>query len=153
MQSARLKDQFSECPLLLRIFHAFLWADDRDVDLREMRCILNVSWDELRTAICCLRPLFSDTLPDLCELSRFTHNSMINPPTWRVHISMDLAFGCIRVRHLVKTGNLPEYVWYIGTLNRITIMLMVGQEPSDSLGTLHKRISMLRGIVERRQGI
>ncbi|KAJ7804339.1 hypothetical protein B0H14DRAFT_2527353 [Mycena olivaceomarginata] len=110
-QSARLMDQLAECPMLLRIFHAYVWADKDSVYLREMRFLLNVSWDELRATLCCLRPIFPDGLPRLLTLSRFIHNSMTNPSTWRANISIDLASGYIRVRKLVEKGDLPEYLW------------------------------------------
>jgi hypothetical protein len=108
-QSARLMDQLAECPLLQRIVRTYVWADY--VGLTELRYLLNLSWDELRPAICCFRPIFSDGLPALHQLPRFIHNSKINPASSSANISTDLAFGCIRVRQQIETGNLPEALW------------------------------------------
>ena len=110
-QSARLMRQLAECPLLLRIFRAILWGNPEYGDLTEMRYLLNNPWDDLRAALCRVRPIFPDGLPDLVELSQFIHQSMTPPSTWRANISLDLAFGCIWVRKLIETGDLPELVW------------------------------------------
>jgi hypothetical protein len=110
-QSARLMDQLAECPLLLRIFHAFLWAEGSYMTLSTLRYLLNISWHELRAALCRLRPSFPDDLPYLYELSQFIHNSMTHPASWKANISLDLAFGCIRVLKLIETGDLPECLW------------------------------------------
>ncbi|KAJ6543262.1 hypothetical protein DFH09DRAFT_1088959 [Mycena vulgaris] len=91
-QSARLMDQLAECPLLLRILHAYLWVDDGYMGLSELRYLLNVSWCKCR-----LRPIFGQDLPDLHRLA--------------LNISIDLAFGCIRVRKQIETGYLPEIFW------------------------------------------
>jgi hypothetical protein len=112
-QSAWLIDQLAECPLLSRILHAYLWAKDKVniVHLDQMRSLLNVSWDELRPAIYRLQPICGKHPPDLYKLSLFIHNSMMHPSSWRANISIDLAFGCIRVVSLIVTGDLPDDLW------------------------------------------
>jgi hypothetical protein len=110
-QSAWLMDQLAECPLLSRILYACMWAEDPDLCLHQIRWFLNVSWDKLRTAIYRLQPIFGEHPPDLYELSRFVHNSMMHPYSWRANISIDLAFGCIQVASLIMTGDLPNDLW------------------------------------------
>jgi hypothetical protein len=106
-------DQLAACPLLQKIVHTYVWVEDKDQTfwLTDLQPLLNVSWDKLRGAICRLRPIFAEYFPDLAELSAFIHNMMVNPPTWREKISMDLAVGCIRLRRKIDSGRLPGKLW------------------------------------------
>jgi hypothetical protein len=89
-QSTRLMDQLAECPLLLRIFDISLWAN---MGLSALHHVLNVSCDELRAAICRLRPIFGEDLANIPTLSRIIPNVNIKPASWRENISTDLALS------------------------------------------------------------
>ena len=93
--------------MLQRVVHTYVWGGDRTFWFLELRQLLNVSCDELRAAICRLRPIFAEYVPDLVAVYAFIQDSM-TPSKWRAIISIDLAFGYIRVRRLIETGYLPD---------------------------------------------
>jgi hypothetical protein len=138
-QCSSLLGQLAECPLLQKIVQAFVWGAKR-LSFSALRHLLNVSNDELLDTIYRLRRFFGEDASSLSELSLpVIHSSS----TWRPNISMDLALGCIRVPRMIKAENLPEYVWWVRTLNFMMVIVMVGQVLVHPLGSFHQRIPML----------
>ncbi|KAJ6546331.1 hypothetical protein B0H10DRAFT_2202834 [Mycena sp. CBHHK59/15] len=76
--------QVIECPLLARILHACMWGatggDEFAFSLLDAHVLLDVSWDDMRTAV----------------------------EAWRPLVSMDLARGVIRVLRAIGTGQRPQ---------------------------------------------
>ncbi|KAJ6608446.1 hypothetical protein B0H10DRAFT_526134 [Mycena sp. CBHHK59/15] len=108
--------QVVQCPLLPRLFHVWMVRSGntkiRSLVLAEICALLDVSWDELRAAICRLRPIVGEDWEKWGGLFALMRNStVIQRKSWRPTICIELARGCIRVRKLVDTGRLPEELW------------------------------------------
>jgi hypothetical protein len=107
--------QVVQCPLLLYIASTMLWNEI--VGFPGIRHLLDVSWDEVRAALCRLRPILHNWLQvaNLCEFpALLIHDWMSNQQRgWRAKICIQLAWGCFRLRKLINTGRLPENVWWV----------------------------------------
>ncbi|KAJ7875717.1 hypothetical protein B0H14DRAFT_2568568 [Mycena olivaceomarginata] len=103
---------------LIRVLHVYrLDFTGRSLDLREeipnckfllnIHFLLNLSWDEIRRAICPLRSIIGEDVGSLNELLTFVWN----PPLPRIHqcgsIFWDIAFGYLPMVQAVRSGRLP----------------------------------------------
>ncbi|KAJ7215390.1 hypothetical protein GGX14DRAFT_442873 [Mycena pura] len=109
--SGQVMCQVAHVPLLLHIAGAMLWAGY--INLIALRHLLNVSWDEVLTALCRLRPIMWGAEIDIHSMGHLP--AMIirewtasHQGTVRANICSRLAHGCIRVRKLIDSGDLPE---------------------------------------------
>ncbi|KAJ6587260.1 hypothetical protein B0H10DRAFT_815224 [Mycena sp. CBHHK59/15] len=108
--------QVIECPLLARILHAYMWGaidgDESGFSLFEAHVLLDVSWDDMRTAVCRLRPIIGRDWGKLSGLAAFMWSprfARVEP--WRPLVSMELAQGFIRVLRAIGTGQRPQQFW------------------------------------------
>jgi hypothetical protein len=101
--SSQVMAQVTRWPLLLHIAAAKLWSDHSH--LSAIRHLLNASWDEVRVALCSLRPILPDQLALWAMPSLLIHDWMVeHQATWRSDICTHLTRGCIRVSKLIETG-------------------------------------------------
>jgi hypothetical protein len=69
--------------------------------------MLNLSWDELRRAICPLRGIMGDDVGRLRELSNFVSNPTPPRSPQCSSIFWDIAFGYVSIFQAVHAGKLP----------------------------------------------
>jgi hypothetical protein len=110
------------CPLLLYMAGAILWGSETyppdEFSLTQLRHVLNVSWDEVRTALCSLGPIMQPLRPRIrnCYIRGFAGLlirdwKIAQPGAWRAKICNRLAWGCIRMRKQIDAGLLPDKLW------------------------------------------
>ncbi|KAJ6468600.1 hypothetical protein DFH09DRAFT_497207 [Mycena vulgaris] len=110
--SSQVMEQAAECSLLVSVAAAISWGCD--LDFTAIRHLLNVTWGEIRAALCRLRPFLArlDSPVTVNFAKMLIHDWLITQGgTSRASICLELAWGCIRVRKLINTGRLPSYVW------------------------------------------
>ncbi|KAJ7290510.1 hypothetical protein C8J57DRAFT_1114502 [Mycena rebaudengoi] len=94
--SANASEQLKRCPRLLRIFHVYLLGDKWEhLDLVCIHVLLDISWDDLRVAICSLRPIVGIDRSQIRALIRFVGEHRFSETSIAI-LSSDLARGCIR---------------------------------------------------------
>jgi hypothetical protein len=102
-------EQLYQCPLLCRIVQAYILKDDWDwVDFH---ILLDISWDELRAAICTLRPFTGANPRKIVALLKCMARHLLSDASSRA-ISLELARGSIRLLNDIRTGQQPSRLWY-----------------------------------------
>jgi hypothetical protein len=101
-------EQLYQCPLLCRIVQAHILRWNWDwVDLH---ILLDVSWDELRAAICTLRPFTGADEKKIVALLKCMARHLLSDASSRA-ISLELARGSIRFLNDIRTGQQPSRLW------------------------------------------
>lgn len=104
-----------QCSLLCRIFQVYVMGVDRStsnetVRLLDIHVLLDVSWNDLRAAICSLRPIIGEDEAKILALSRFAAEHF-SSPSLVATLSLDLARGYIRLQRHIVSGQKPSYLW------------------------------------------
>ncbi|KAJ7902291.1 hypothetical protein B0H13DRAFT_760564 [Mycena leptocephala] len=101
-------EQLYQCPLLCRIVQAcilgFNW------NLVHFHILLDISWDELRAAICTLRPFTGADEKKIVALLKCMARHLLSDASSRA-MSLELARGSIRVLNDIRTGQQPSSLW------------------------------------------
>ncbi|KAJ7874205.1 hypothetical protein B0H14DRAFT_2718556 [Mycena olivaceomarginata] len=100
-------DLLYKCPLLLRIFQAHI-LNDGDIGLIEIHILLDVSWNDLRAAVCSLRAL---RYPENIHFLRHFVARSLFPESSRLSTSLDLARGYIHLLKDIDIGRWPQNFW------------------------------------------
>jgi hypothetical protein len=117
--SADDSKQLKRSPLLLRIFHAYILGEKRCCDLVGIHVLLDISWDDLRVAICGLRPIIGTDEAKIRALMRFVGEHHFSEPSI-ASLSSELARGSICLLKDITTGRQPERLaWYEGCAQNI----------------------------------
>ncbi|KAJ7878781.1 hypothetical protein B0H14DRAFT_1628944 [Mycena olivaceomarginata] len=80
------------------------------VRLLDIHVLLDVSWNDLRAAICSLRPIIGEDEAKILALSRFAAEHF-SSPSLVATLSLDLARGYIRLQRRIASGQKPSYLW------------------------------------------
>ncbi|KAJ7846807.1 hypothetical protein B0H13DRAFT_1907555 [Mycena leptocephala] len=106
-------------PQLMRILHAYRIATYKHNILLNIHLMLDVSWDELRKAVCSLRSSIGTNMDGLRELLNYASNPTVRPKLHSGSILIDLALGYLRVMKSILTHRLPWGFWctYVNTVN------------------------------------
>jgi hypothetical protein len=102
-------EQLYQCPLLCRIVQAYILGSHWD--WVNFHILLDVSWDELRAAICTLRPFTGADEGKLIALLKCMARHLLSDASSRA-ISLDLARGSIQLLNNIRTGQQPSRLWY-----------------------------------------
>ncbi|KAJ6525210.1 hypothetical protein B0H19DRAFT_593101 [Mycena capillaripes] len=107
---SQLVEQVTKCPLLLRILATIVLLDSSN--FFHIHHILNLSWDEVRAAMSQLQTIL-DGYAKGVDLRKLILMLLQDSwwDTWRVDTSIDLSWGCIRLRRLIDAGHLPDRLW------------------------------------------
>jgi hypothetical protein len=101
-------EQLCQCPLLCRIVQAYILKSGWN--LVDFYTLLDVSWDELRAAICILRPFTSADSEKLVALLKCMARHLLSDASGRT-ISLELAHGSLRFLNNIKAGQQPSRLW------------------------------------------
>jgi hypothetical protein len=101
-------EQLYQCPLLCRIVQAYIL--ERHWDWVDFHILLDVSWDELRAAICTLRPFTGADKGKIVALLKCMARHLLSDASSRA-ISLELARGSIRFLNDIRTGQQPSRLW------------------------------------------
>ncbi|KAJ7902288.1 hypothetical protein B0H13DRAFT_2275020 [Mycena leptocephala] len=101
-------EQLYQCPLLCRIVQAFIL--EMNWEWVDLHILLDVSWDELRAAICTLRPFTGADKGKIVALLKFMAQQLLSDASSRA-ISLELAHGSIRFLNDIRTGQQPSRLW------------------------------------------
>ncbi|KAJ7248363.1 hypothetical protein C8J57DRAFT_1724219 [Mycena rebaudengoi] len=102
---------FTRSPLLARVFQAYILGDRwKYVGLVQIHFLLDIPWDDLRTAICSLKPIVGADQVKIRALLKHVAQSL-SPATSMDTLSSELARGFLRMLKSVSTGQQPEYFW------------------------------------------
>jgi hypothetical protein len=98
---------------------------------------LDISWDDLRFAICSLLPIIGTDQAKIRALMRFVGEHHLSEPSIAT-LSSDLARGCIRVLKDVVSGRQPKRViWYEGFVQIFgSLIFLSGIVPGSGAGLL-----------------
>ncbi|KAJ7920035.1 hypothetical protein B0H13DRAFT_220389 [Mycena leptocephala] len=102
-------EQLYQCPLLCRIVQAYILRSNWD--WADFHILLGVSWDELRAAICTLRPFAGADEKKIFVLFNCMARHLLSDASSRA-ISLELARGSIRSLNDIRTGQQPFRLWY-----------------------------------------
>jgi hypothetical protein len=111
--SANDSEQLKRPPLLLRIFQAYILGQKLDFpNLAWIHVLLDISWVDLRLAICSLRPIVGTDEAKIRALIRLVGEHHF-PELSIATLSSDLARGCIRFIKDVVRGRQPRLLlWF-----------------------------------------
>jgi hypothetical protein len=98
-------EQLYQCPLLCRMVQAYIL--ESGWDWVKFHILLDVSWDELRAAICALRPFTGASEEKIIALLECMARHLLSDSSTRA-ISLELARGSIRFLNDIRTGQQPS---------------------------------------------
>jgi hypothetical protein len=101
-------EQLYQCPLLCRIVQAYIL--ESGWNFVDFHILLDVSWDELRAAICTLRPFTGADKGKIVTLLKCMARHLLSDSSSRA-ISLELARGSIRLLNDIRTGQQPSRLW------------------------------------------
>jgi hypothetical protein len=123
--TANDSEQLKRCPLLLHIFHAFILGMGTKripVVLVAIRVLLEIPWDDLRVAMCRLRPIIGTDEAKIRALLRFVGEHHFSEPSI-ANLSSHLARGCIRLLIDVVAGRLPLRRGVYTNIRKLTLFI------------------------------
>ncbi|KAJ7908105.1 hypothetical protein B0H13DRAFT_2498528, partial [Mycena leptocephala] len=101
--------ELEQCLLLCRIVQAYIL--EYKWDLVDLHVLLDISWDELRAAICTLRPFTGADKGKIIARLQCMARRLLSDASSRA-ISLELARGSIQLLNDIRTGQQPSKLWY-----------------------------------------
>jgi hypothetical protein len=100
-----------QCSVLLRIFQAYILAPSVDrLELVTIKLLLDVSWNDLRAALCRLRPKIGEDKVKIRALAQFAAK-YLSPESTISTLSLKLARGFIHLLKEIETDEKPHVFW------------------------------------------